>query len=652
MANATEDRKSPKTKVKTVKDAKAVAKIKVGAGVPQTQTTVAKWWNAEPDQMYLHVSEVVKTIQNQQAARKDANARWLRLYTNFDMVGMLGGVYNRMLPVGSFANRNMRFTYNVIESCIDAVSAKISKARPAPKIETNDGTFKQQRKARLLNGYLATMFEKLKAYEQGQKAFTDACIFGTGLVKVYIEDEEIKLDRVLVNDIIVDEQDGMAPGGPRQMHQDAHVDRDVLMSLYPDKAEEIAQASTMFAGQSVSLVNLNLVAIRESWHLPSCEGADDGVHVICCSNATLVHEEWEHHWFPFAVYRWKNFIGWHGTGLAQQLTGIQIEIHKICMLIAQSIAVNCKPTVFVPMEADIVAEQISEEVGVAVRYSGGREPTFQTPGAQSAEVYAYLETIFDKAYTLAGISQLSAQSEMPAGLKSGAAIREFENIETTRFELQEQRLEQELYCDLAMKVLTFSKKLYQESGEKVLIKDRHFRGMIDWREIDMDFDEFEMSIFPVSSLPDSPAGRMETIEDYIQAGYIDKANAMDLLRLPDLDDYVSVEVAGIENAKAAVDGIKWDGDWVQPDAMMDLNSCIRLATAAWLNGQNDDTPSSHIDMLTTFIDACMQKQREMNPPPPPPPPGPPQGKPGPLPVSPMMPRGTQGAPPPPAPSPQ
>ena len=634
-------RKRLTTKVKGERSSKDVEKINIPIGSDHTPQTIVKWWLADPDTMFHHINGVVKSIQNQQANRKDCNARWLRLYSNFDLIGYMGGVYNRMMPVGTFANRSTKFTFNVIESCIDAVTAKIAKSRPAPKIETNDGTYKQQRKARLLNQYLSTKFDKLKVYDQGVRAFTDSCIFGTGLVKIYIEDNKIKLDRVFVNDISVDEQDAMSPGGPRQMHQDTHVDRDVLMSLFPEKAHLIADAGTLFAGQSISMINQNLVAVRESWHLPSSDESDDGMHAICLTNCVLEHEEWTHDWFPFAVYRWKEFIGWHGTGLAQQLTPIQLEIQRLCLLIAQSIAINCKPTVWVPMEADVIAEQIAEEIGTAVRYSGGREPTFVTPPAQAPEVYAFLENCFNKAYAVSGISQLSAQSQKPAGLNSGAALREFQDIETVRFELQEQRLE-EFYCDIAMKILTFSKELYSEKGGKVKIKDRRFIKQIDWKELDMDFDEFEMGMFPVSSLPDTPSGRMQSINEYTQAGYIDRAHAMELLRLPDLDDYVSVQVAAVENAKMVVDAIRWEAEWTQPDPLMDLNTCISLATASWLNSAADDTPVKNRDMLAAFIEACISKLKEINPPPPPPPPPPMPGQvlaaPAPLPVSPLVPQ--------------
>jgi hypothetical protein len=643
-----EDRKKTKVSVKSssVAGKKEVAKIRTTAGKPDAVETVTKWWFAPAEQAYQHINEVVKSIQNQQAARKDANARWLRLYTNFAMMGFFGGVYSRLMPAGSFANRNGQFTYNVVESCIDAVSAKISKSRPAPKMVPNTATFKQKKKAKATNTYLATMFDRLDSYERGQEAFTDACIFGTGLVKVYVEDSRVKLDRVLVNDIVVDEQDGMQPGGPRQLHQDTHIDRDVLIELYPDYETELRDASGLFLGQSVSLATTNMVAVRESWHLPSADGAGDGCHVICTSNATLLHEQWDHPWFPFAVYRWKPFIGWHGTGLAQQLTGIQIEIHKLTMLIAMSVEVNCKPTVWVPMEADVVAEQIGDDVGVAVRYSGGTTPTFVNPNAQPAEVYQLLQDCFDKAYSLSGISQMQAQSMKPPGDLSGAALRAYADIDTVRFELQEQRFEK-FYCDVAKLVLAMSKQLYDtDEGRALMRKDKHFASQMDDIDFDAfgtDVDEFEITMFPVSSLPDDPSGRMQSIEDWIQAGYIDRANAMDLLNIPDLQEYISIQVAGIDNARSAVDKIRWEATWVQPDALMDLNTCTQLAQAAWLEGQDDGTPPNNLDMLARFINACHAKQQEMNPPAPPPAPAPsapPQGRPGALPVSNLMPRVT------------
>lgn len=615
------------------------------------QQVQARWWLQPDEEIFRHVDSVLHTIDNRQMARRFSNVRWLKMYSNYDAVGLTGGIFSRMMPAGSYASRSYRFTLNVVESCIDAGAAKIAKSTPLPKILTSKGNFMQQRRAKLLNSYIEGMIDQLKIYEKAQQVFVDSCIWGTGALKVFIEDGQVKAKRVLIDDIIVDEEDGR-DGEPRQLHQRDHVNRDVLMELFPEHAEKIKNASSVLPGEKYTPVSQDLVAVTESWHLPSAQGAGDGKHVICTDNCTLFVEEWDKDWFPFAFLRWKpRPVGFYGMGLAEQLGPIQVEINKICILIQESIQRMAKPNVFVPNNSNIIASQISDVIGAVIR-TNGPVPTVMVPQAQSPEVYQWLENLYRKAYEITGISQLSAQSQKPAGLNSGVALREFQDIETARFELTGQRYEQ-FFVEFTRILLAISRELYSQNKKLgVKVKGRSFIEQINWKDAELEENEFVMDIFPESSLPSSPAGRLATVQELTQAGYISKERSLELLDFPDLEEFVSVQLAALEDAKMVVDMIRWEGKWTQPTPLMNLQTCIDLAHSAYLNAKQMDTPDENMEMLVNFISEC---QALLAPPPPPPeeelPPedmGPPP--PGPMPPPPGMPMGpevpSRAAPPP------
>lgn len=575
----------------------------------------ARWWMEPDEDVYRHVQAVLSTIDNRQATRRFANARWLKMYSNFDSTGLVGGAGGRLMPSAmGYVSNAYRFTLNVVESCIDAAASKISKSTPLPKFITSKGKFKQQKKSKLLNKYVEGMINQLNVYEKSQQVFVDSCIWGTGALKLFIEDGQVKAKRVMIDDIIVDEQDGR-DGDPRQLHQRGHMNRDILLELYPEHRDQILNAAAAFPSDKFTPVSQELVAITESWHLPSIEGADDGLHVVCTDNCTLYAEKWDRDWFPFAFLRWKpRPLGFYGMGLAEQLGPLQVEINKICILIQESIQRMAKPNVFVPNNSNIVASQISEKIGAIIR-TNGPIPTVMVPQAQSPEVYEWLENLYKKAYEITGISQANAQSQKPSGINSGAAMREYQDIETARFELTAQRYEN-FFCDVAKMLITLSRELYTtDKGLSMKVAGKKFLETIDWKDADIAEDEFAIEIFPESSLPSTPRGRLQTISELTQAGYISKERSLELLDFPDLEEFVSVQLAALEDARMTVDDIRWEGKYTTPTPLMNLQTCIDLAHSAWLNSQQMDTPQKNLDMLVDFMNECQSLVDASQPPP-------------------------------------
>lgn len=617
-----------KSKVKNVEapTANVVLKRKhktIVNGKDKGLPTSDRWWKEEPADMYRHVNALLTSIENFQAGRRHANARFLKLYSN--MSSMSYGSGGLRSSAGSASPRPYCFTLNVVESCVDTAAARIAKTRPLPEILTSGGTWKQQRKAKNLTKYLKGMMTELGVHEKSQVAFIDACIFGTGCVKFFIEDGQIKAKRVLIDDIIVDDEDGRE-GTPRQLHQRARVNKDVLCELYPKHIDKIRSASSLMPGERQTLSGSDMVAVVESWHLPSAEGAKDGKHVMCLDNVTLYEEDWNHDWFPFAFLRWKpRTVGFYGVGLAEQLTPLQVEISKICIRIQESIEQIARPTVFVNSSVQIVPQHIGSIPGAVVKVNGNPQQSVwsMVPQAMSEEVYSWLDWLYKKAFEVTGVSQMSAQSQKPAGLNSGAALRTFEDIEAGRFELTAQRYE-DYYKAANTIVLALSAKLFAGGAKslKVKVKDKKFLETINWKDAALEDDEFTMEMDNVSSLPNSPGGRIQTVTELMQAGYFSKEKALALLRFPDVDEAIDLETAGIENAKMVVDRMRWDGKYTAPSSLMNLAACLEIAHNAWLECQGVDTPQRNIDMLETFIAACQAKVKESQPPAPQ---GPPQG---------------------------
>jgi hypothetical protein len=340
-------------------------------------------------------------------------------------------------------------------------------------------------------------------------------------------------------------------------------------------------------------------------------------------------------------------------GLAEQLGPIQLEINKICIRIQEAIDQVARPNIFVSAQANIIPQHISSIPGAVIKVNGNPQQSVMSmvPEAMSAEVYSWLDYLYTKAYEVTGVSQMSAQSQKPAGLNSGAALRTFEDIESGRFELTAQRYE-DFFCQASTIILALSKELFSDGvSNKINVKDHKFLETIDWKNASLEDDEFEMEMFSVSSLPNSPGGRLQTVTELMQAGYFDKTRALELLNFPDIDDAIDLATAGLENAKMVVDKIRWEGVYTVPNSLMNVQACMELAHNAYLEATMQDTPEKNLELLMTFIADCQALILKANPPPPPPPMAPPMARPNLPPRSDMLPVGPNGGPGPLSPGP-
>lgn len=608
-----------------------------------------RWWKEKPDDQYTHINASVYALESRQAARTVMNIRWLSLYGNYSDFGVsvTGGAFGRIMPKTSYLTTGgYRYTWNIVESCVDTLANKVGTTKTAPVIVVDDGRFNQKKRSVKLNKFVKGKFKELDVYEKGKKVFVSGAIFGMGALRFYVEDGRIKAMPVFIGDIKVDEEDGR-DGNPRTLWQTGYVNRDVLMHSYPSKADMIRVAPSM--NGSDTEVSNDLVAVTEAWHLPSGKDAGDGMHTMALGNCTLQSEGWDRDWFPFAFFRYKerNPMGWYGQGLVESLASKQIELNYLQALVKESVFKMAHPNVFVPANSGIQANKISNYPGVVIHTQTGVVPTVMVPQAQSPEVYQLIESIKNEMYAESGISTLSAAGLKPAGVNSAVAMREQQDIESGRFQDVQQRYEA-FYCEAARIVIAMSRDLYVDDPKLMATAPGgRFIETVKWKDASLEDDEFTMEMFSENTLPSSPTGRLQTVTELAQAGIIDKDWMFDLLDIPDLQKFRGLKLAALDTAMMVVDEARWEGRYIDPTPMMDLKTTRDLAQAAYLETLQDDTPNTHREALLMLYNECdrmlqdAEQQAAASAPPSPAAPGaamPPQASPVPVGQSPLVPQ--------------
>lgn len=578
-----------------------------------------QWWKLRPDEAAKAIQSTVRFLSENQTARQMQIVVSTRLYGNAPTLGAPGLSYTRA-PVIQSALKD-RVTYNVVQSCIDTATAKIGKNRPKPWFLTDGGDHEDQRKAKGLNKFVEGIFYENDAYDMGPIAFRDGCIWGDGLVKVYPAHGRVRWDRVLPHELFVDELEAFY-GTPRSMHQCKEVDRSVLAALFPNKAALIREAQSATTEMRSLFPNVSdLVTVRESWHLPSGPDAKDGAHLISIDEHALTPmDEWEQDSFPFARFRWSpRPYGYWSQGGAEQIQGIQLEINQLLSVVQRSTKISGSFYWLIENGSKVAKSLITNELGTVLPYTGTK-PEVIVPAIVPPEIYQQVTELIQRAHEQFGISQLSAASQKPAGLDSGKALREYNDIESDRFWTVGREYER-FFLDLAKLSIACAKEIADEHGGHYPVSVSTGRATIDvdWAKVGLEEDDYVMQCFPISSLPNDPEGRMQTVQELVQAGMIPPSLAPQLMDFPDLKQYETLANAMEDRLHEIFDAIVDEGEYSPPEPFYNPQRARELCLQYILRGESQDLDPDRMELLQTFmsqLDVLEQQAMAATQPPP------------------------------------
>lgn len=568
------------------------------------------WWEDPKDQAHHAIFNIVKKLHHNDRNRMVRNLRCMRLYGSSDAY--------RLTNSGSYLNYNKnsalsvydeRIRYNVCSSMVDTVHAKIGKMKPRVSYLTEGGTPSKQRQAKDLSKFMLGAFYMNDIYTLHKQAFRDSMVMDIGALKHYVYDDKIVTERVLSLQLYTDPSDSLY-GKPKSLYQVSYLPKSVARALYPEHVSFINSSTGGIDDYIVPEEHREeYVCIVEAWRLPV--GSVKGRHCIILDNCTISDEEYDKEYFPFTWFRWaEGTLGFWGQSLVDRLTSIQLEINKMLRMIQQSFHLGSSFKVFLEHGSKVAKSHINNDIGSIIYYLG-TAPQFHAPKLINDEYFQHLRFLIQSAYEEAGISQLAASSRKPAGLESGKALREYNDIESERFATTSQGYEgsflqtARIYQDLAREI---------GSDYAVVSQSKNFVERIKWGDVaPADEDAFIMQMFPVSMLPHEPAGRLAFVQELINGGLVPPDYALQLLDFPDLESYMSIKNAALEDLLQTLESIL-EGKYTPPEPYQDLQNGIPLFQSAYLRYRheemkNKDTVLENLRLWMSTADALLQKAK-------------------------------------------
>jgi len=597
------------------------------------------WWNQDKKTAHESMFRAVEFLDQTQSYHRAVTNLYLRFYSNRLSDGLSGGEF-LLQDTGDILK------LNIIKAVVDAATAHIAANRPRPQFLTFGGRKSLREKAKNLGKFVSGQFYKNDTYSLGLEVFRDAALFGTGYMHVYERNGDIAMERVFPDEIIVDQNEARY-AMPRQLFRHKEITRHRAAGLWPSHREDIEHARLIRDEQNIADTIVDPVSVVEGWHLPSHPEAKDGRHLIATSNATLVDEKYEWDSFPFGTFRWsKAPLGWEGIGLAEELASIQNEINYLLQK-AQRILNLASYQIWLKKGDGIPGSKMQNtDMGFGTFKS---QPPVHLPiNTGLGEIDNKIAFLWDKAFQQAGISQLQAQGSIPAGLKSGEAIMRYSDETSQRFRHTAQEWER-FYMDLSSLTLRQAEQV-RDRGDgdiRVLVQDDKELQEILFDDVAIEESDYTMRVFPTNLLPDTPAGKLESIQNLAQVWPDIQPHIPELLDVPDLESIKSRLRAPFDLVDLQIEGILERGENHEPYPQADLEYALTTANLAVLQAAKDSlhesTPEdeANIEKLRVYATRAanlLNPQPEQQEPPMPPPP--PEG---------AMPPGGGGEPPLPAP---
>ena len=563
------------------------------------------WWNV-PEDKALEMAQIILTVlqshYNQQVFRIQQLNASAALYGNMPSGGLGVGIGVYMDPASQYQINKDRITYNICQIVVDRITARIAKNKPQPYFLTNNGKYADQRKAKKLNYFVEGAFYEGEVYDLGTRLFNDACCWGTEGMAVLVKDGRLAFERVLPYEIIVDAQETLW-GTPRTMFRVCQVDKYVFAEANPDASDIILNSDyvALEHNQTASPFHHIITAV-EAWHLPSGPDAKDGRHVVVCSKGVVVDEPWDLPCFPIVFFSWnERKFGFWGQGLIEQIQSLQFGVNKMLALFYQTMSKGGSYKWLIENGSKIVSQHLNSDIGAQIKYSGVK-PEVVTPNFIPAEYFSLIKMLEDKAFEMALLSQSTATGEKPAGLSSGKALRTYHDIESDGFSIVAQRYEK-FYLDLAKLTILMAKRLSKNlGGYKVKVPSARIMREVDWATVDLPEDSWTVKCFPVSSLRQDPAGRLQDVQELGQAGLLNPYQVKKLLQFPDLDREMTLDNAAEDFLSQTLDKLVDDGDYTPPEKYDPLDLARNMALAYYEDGKYRGLEEDRQELLRRYID--------------------------------------------------
>lgn len=550
----------------------------------------------------------INSIRNETNYRRGMWNRAAEVYgTDLRMFGM---------PVRNVYDQ--RVSFNVARNAIHTMQAKLARNMPIPSSQTIGGDWIQRDRAKRLDRFFVGAMYSTQYQKTYSQLLLDVLVFGTAAVKVYVSQGKLQIERVPIFDLLVSEAESRY-GSPRCYYHRCYMDRSVVLDMFggsdhpdlygtPEQRKRAIYEAPKPADDDSTYLNSgrfsDQILVYEAIHLASGPKAKDGRKIISTATGTLMMSDWNRHDNAAMAFLKLNapLSGFFGPSMALELAAAQDEYDRLSEKIQT--AHHFMGGSHIAIQAGTLGKtKIDNDVGTFIEYSGAAPQVFN-PQPVHPDTYSYKDSIAQNMLRYEGISELSAQSLLPAGLRqaSGRALTVYDDMEDARFRVAHEAVRQ-FHVDIGWLIVDACIEA-TEAGEdvEVLAPSKKALDRINWSEVAMDRDDFILVCEPVSALSQTKAARFAEVIEMVDRKLISsKEEAFRLLEIPDVDAERDLETSDLDVVDKAVALILRGDRYVTPDKYLNLPMAFDRARRHYNKARVEGVPERRLSVLRQYI---------------------------------------------------
>lgn len=575
-------------------------------------------WTKEPERL----CQVVDAIQQTHAtelvlARCLGRQYWNRPLaaevvpdTNYTDTRALQRATNRVLS---------EFGFNVTREVVDALCARVCRML-ACKIITVGGDNRLQNQATKLTRYVDSLNKELNTRDTLERMTVDACAmrgFGAGKVAFDEISDAIRFDRLDPLGVFFPFEEG---DKPVHLYVRSAVPRQRLMDLYPKQADEIARLPRWrrpaIAGIEPTTNNTSdTVKVDEGWKAQQGERVP-GHYTMASDKIVFEDRAYPHSFHQVVLIRlFPEFTGAGGVAAGRLLAPYHRWRNQLLRSMHDSL-LGALPRRL--MHVETICEDYGDIPWQDVKWSGMQAPQLEVPNPVPQQVFDMFHQIEDGAFNELGVSRSMSAAQMPAGITSGQAIRDYAGFADDRLQSCSERWKS-AWVDVSRAIVGLSAEAFQ--GKSVLMRapGSDYLEEIRWSDVDLKKNKYKIEFTVTSGLTGTVSAKIQQLVDLQGIGL---ADAMVLAKgladdLPDCAALFDRLTAPLDLATRMVEDAL-NGEYTPPSGLMGpdcLNYIKQIGTQMYDRAliSKRHTPEQ-IECLRKLIRAAQRKEAPPLPP--------------------------------------
>lgn len=476
---------------------------------------------------------------------------------------------------------------NVIKSVIDTLHSQISEKKVRPFFNCVDGTYKDYCIVKQAQQFFDQYFNIQDVNKKVSEAFRDACIFDTGYI--YVDPDNKAITRALPWQVF----ERPAELTYNNVTRTAYRREDYPSTMLPDfiKLKKEVEYVTF-------IVYYDVTNETKAYYIP-----EQNIMVIKKFDGNRT--PFIRLWFDNPIY------GNSSSSIVDMLYEGQLLLNVLWNTIKDAAEMTPKNTLVVEKGSGVRVGQLNNRVGNIIELDGGN-PNYSsmpfgimTPEFLSAQYFVLEDKLWEKAYKLTGVSQLSANNDKPAGLNSGIAIQTMENIEAGRFQTQFNQVVR-AYVDIAKTCLRVFPK------DETILPKANTRLTIEWKDIVEETQKMKIQFSGADALSNDPSTKLQQLIALSNQGVIPKSRITQFMEIPDIDSGYSIANNAINAIMSIIDDCIEKDIYEVPDYIpLDMLEEEILNTQLSLRSANYELNKPSIEKLSILYSSCESKMEEM-----------------------------------------